>query len=251
MRATSFISLSESAGDCAEVPLSITSVYSLDRSGHWLGNSLYNPSSAYYTFDMSNFLKNTADYKTIIAAQKDLFYQLSTIAKTNEIANNLLYWVTWSQVVNDGNSTQKWTFTGDAKVLLDRMNYVGAMGSYGGDCVAESTVTYNAATGKFLMSYSHSTYVSTSSCNSIVAPTTVGYEAAANGDTFTMRWDGVSLVTAKSVNAGVCISSSSHSVIIMPLLFDLFLQFQSGCFLLYLFISHCQFYFFKGIRFFF
>ena len=175
----------------------------MDTSGHWLGNSLYNPSNAYYTFDMSNFLKNTLQYEAIIAQQKVAFASLTPYGKANELGNNLLYWVGWSQVVNDGNMTQKWHFTGDTKVLLDRQNYVGAMGNSAADCVAESSVTYNAATGKYLMSYAYSTYTATNSCNSIVAPVTLGYEAAANGDTFTMRWDGVSLITAKAVNAAV------------------------------------------------
>ena len=212
-RATTFISLDQSAGECSEVPLSTTGVHSLDSSGHWIGNSLYNPSLAYYSFDMSNFLKNTVGYKSIIADQKAIFATIGSIGKTNNLAINLLYWVTWSNVVNDGNSTQRWQFTGDAKVMFDRQNYLGAMGNSKADCSASSLVSYNAATGKFLMTYSESSFSKTGSCNHITTPKFLGYESAANGDILTIKWDGVSLIVATAVNKGVSLTYFSYHLI--------------------------------------
>ena len=205
-RATTFISLDQSAGDCSEVPLSITGVHSLDSSGHWIGNTLYNPSSAYYSFDMSNFLKNTASYKSIIADQKAIFATIGSISKANNLAINLLYWVTWSKIINDGNATQRWELTGDAKVMFDRQNYLGAMGNSKADCIASSLVSYNAATGKFLMTYSEASFSTIGSCNHIITPKLLGYEPAANGDILTMKWDGVSLIMAAAVNKGVSLT---------------------------------------------
>ena len=202
-RATTFISLDQSAGECSEVPLSVTGVHSLDSSGHWIGNTLYNPSTAFYSFDMSNFLKNTAAYRTIIADQKAIFAMVGMVGKANNLAVNLLYWATWAQIVNDGNSTQRWQLTGDAKVMFDRQNYLGAMGNSKADCSASSLVTYNAATGKFLMVYSKSLFSGTGSCNNILTPNALGYDSASNGDILTMRWDGVSLVVATAVNKEV------------------------------------------------
>lgn len=202
-RETTFISLDRSAGVCEEVPLSVTGTYSVDSNGHWIGNSLYNPSDAYYSFEMSNFIKKVAQYESIISDQKVSFAALGAVGKLNDLATNLLYWVGWSQIVNDGNSTQRWQLTGDARVLFDRQNYLGAMGNSMADCIAPSLVTYNAATGKFLMTYSKTAFVTTGSCNNIVTPAMLSYDAAANGDTLTMKWDGTSLIIARAVNEGV------------------------------------------------
>lgn len=230
-RGTTFISLDQSAGVCSEVPLSITGVHSLDSSGYWIGNTLYNPSSAFYSFDMSNFLKNTAAFRTIIADQKAIFALVGMVGKANNLAVNLLYWATWAQIVNDGNSTQRWQLTGDAKVMFDRQNYLGAMGNSKADCSASSLVTYNAATGKFLMVYSKSLFSGTGSCNNILTPNALGYDSASNGDILTMRWDGVSLVVATAVNKEVSstfvlISLNSHfSAYLFALLYSISFHF--------------------------
>jgi hypothetical protein len=76
---TTFISLDSTAGTCVEVPASITGSYLLDINGRWLGNSLYNPSSAYYKFEVYNFEQKTAAYQEVIAQQKVAFSALGDI----------------------------------------------------------------------------------------------------------------------------------------------------------------------------
>lgn len=202
-RATTFISLDVTAGDCKEVPLSVTGVYTMDVNGNWLGSTLYNPSAAYYSFSMSNFLKTSLQYEDIINYQKSVFASMGKIGIVNELADNLLYWTSWSQVVDDNNAKQRWQMSGDAKVVFDRQNYLGAMGNQLADCIVQSSVAYNAATGKFVMTYSHKEFLSSGSCFEIISPESIGYDSTANGDTLTMEWDGVALVTAQSVNKQV------------------------------------------------
>ena len=202
-RATTFISLDLTAGECREVPLAVTGDYTIDVDGNWLGSTLFNPSAAYYSFSMSNFLKTTLQYEDIISVQKSIFASIGKIGTTNELADNLLYWTAWAQVVDDNNAQQRWQMSGDAKVVFDRQNYLGAMGNELADCIAQSTISYNAATGKFVMTYSHKNFLSAGSCFNIISPESIGYDSTANGDTMSMQWDGVALVMAQSVNKKV------------------------------------------------
>jgi hypothetical protein len=200
---TTFISLDAGAGVCDEVPLSVTGSYSLDLNGRWLGNSLYNPSSAYYEFTMFNFVEETAAYKILIGQQKVAFSTIGEVGVKQDLAENILYWASWAQVISDANTTSRWQFTGDTRVILDRPNYLGAMGNKISDCPIRSTVAYNAATGKFVLSYSYSLFASKIECYAISNAEVFGYDSTANGDNLSIRWDGTSLILAAAVNKDI------------------------------------------------
>ena len=126
--------------------------------------------------------------RSIIAAQ------LSTPSEHRDLSYNLLNWVAWSLFVTEGSVQHRWTMTGDAKVLLARQNYYGSLSKEQYDCRLPGTVTYDRSTATFTMTYSHSAYVSSEYCASILLDSDVGYNAIANGDNMMLSWDGVSLL---------------------------------------------------------
>ena len=201
---TTFISLDPDAGNCVTVPVSVTSSFTLDINGYWNTNANFDSSAGVYVFKLNNFNHNLEEYKMfMVNARAAIQESLSSKSKYSDLSQNLLAWVSWSLRIDDGDSSHRLEMSGDSKVLLDRINYIGAMGNEAGDCHKPSKVAYDRATGRFSLTYSADEYGNDDSCNNIVGPTDLSYQKIATGDDLGLKWDGVSLMLARAVNRGV------------------------------------------------
>ena len=222
-RSTSFISLDRKAGECDEVPISVTGSFNLDSNGFWSGDSQYNPNAAMYSFDAHNFQKDTKGYHSVIDQQRLSFANLGRVGKLHNIAYNLLYWVGWSEITTTGNSTQRWQLTGDAKVVLDRQYILGSLSNKKSDCSATATVVYSPGTGKYVMTYQSTNFKASPECGNVTQLIQPPYaNLKGNTDVIDLKWDGVSHLVAAAVNEGVSRFTQpilSYPIVSYPILF--------------------------------
>jgi hypothetical protein len=209
---TTFISLDKSAGNCVDVPTAVTNTYTLDESGYWTGQSAFNPSTGVYSLVMNSFTHSLSEYADFMANMRETVSELAGNSTSQDIAENLLYWMAWAKFIDEGENTQRWQLSGDPKIVNDRTNYVGTMSNEAQECHLPSSVSYDRSTGRFKMTFSASDYSTTceptvclpgGDCFTFPTKTSLGYDPMANGDDLSLSWDAVSLALARAVNKGV------------------------------------------------
>ena len=135
-----FISLDITAGNCVTVPVAITNSYTMDVNGYWNGNLDYNPTLGMYKIDFNNFLHSNEEYTLFMQNAKYNFETyISAKAPSQDLATNLLYWMTYSYFVDDGLYSHRWKTSGDPKVVLDRTSYLGSLGNKHGVSFCRTT----------------------------------------------------------------------------------------------------------------
>ena len=201
---TSFISLDSTAGKCQHVPLAVTNTFEFDVNGHWNNDLAYNPSLGLYTVDLNNFLHSTEEYALFMQNAKYNFETyISAKAPSQDLATNLLYWMTYSYFVEDGVYSHRWRTSGDPAVVFDRLSYLGSLGNKFGDCTLPSTVSFNRATGQMRLKYDYMSYTKNPNCLTVLDPDQIGYNAIADGSNLHLSWDVTSLILARAVNKGI------------------------------------------------
>ena len=154
-----FISLDETAGVCAAVPVAITNTYTMDVNGYWNGNINYNPTLGMYSINFNNFLHSADEYALFMQNAKYNFETyIAAKAPSQDLATNLLYWMTYSYFVDDGLYSHRWKTSGDPKVVLDRTSYLGSLGNQKGIHLFSPNATQSLT--KLYSSPSYSTFSS-------------------------------------------------------------------------------------------
>ena len=199
-----FISLDSTAGKCQHVPLAVTNTFEFDINGYWNNDLAYNPSLGLYTLDLTNFQHSTEDYALFMKnARYNFETYISAKAPSQELATNLLYWMTYSYFVDDGLYSHRWRTSGDPTVVFDRLSYLGSVGNKFGDCTLPSTVTFSRATGRMTLKYDYQSYTKNDKCFTVLDPSQIGYNAVADGSNLRLSWDVTSLILARAVNKGI------------------------------------------------
>ena len=201
---TSFISLDATAGKCSHVPLAVTNTFEFDINGHWNNDLAYNPSLGLYTLDLTNFQHTSEEYALFMKnARYNFETYISAKAPSQDLATNLLYWMTYSYFVDDGLYSHRWRTSGDPTVVFDRLSMLGSLGNKYGDCTLPSTVTFNRATGQMTLKYDYLSYTKNDKCFTVLDPNQIGYNAVADGSNLRLSWDITSLILARAVNKGI------------------------------------------------
>jgi hypothetical protein len=175
-RSSKFLSLdgSDSSQECEEVPLSVSKTLLMDVEGYWNGNSLYNPSRAVYSFETNNFKHNTSMFVNIINDLRSRISNVANQALTRTLPDNLLYWMSWAQIIDDNGASMRLQFTGSILNVFDRWAMQAVLGNVAADCRSIPKVAYNPLSGVLDVTYSAQDYSSQGSCTKISAATNLG-----------------------------------------------------------------------------
>ena len=222
LRATSFVSLNKKAGNCREVPVGVTGLYSLDTSGYWSSNPLYNPSSAIYSIRLNNFLKTNAAYRSSITDIRAKLKEVGQKINKIDFGLSLLYWMSWSTTVSDGSSSYKFQLSGDTRVIFDRSIQESYMSNVDTDCRVTSDTAYNPINGKFTISFPVDEYKLY--CNGISTAEDLGYNNQSYSNTLDIKWDVVSHATATAINEKVSIYRMNLTIFFFTIFFLLSFQ---------------------------
>lgn len=201
-KATTYISLDQASGNCNLLSLPANGVFNLDSNGYWSSNPLYNPSAGMYSLTVKNLQESNISYGLILEKQKAIFKDISVKMMKQDMADNLLYWLTWFQIDRDGDSSRRWQLTGDAKKVFERKYYIGTVSNRFAHCNSRSVVSYNPGTGKIRLVYSYADYSANYFCREVVTPGYLAYDPI-DYDVLSVSWDATSLLVAASVNKEV------------------------------------------------
>ena len=92
-----FVALSSTAGNCEEIPKPWTvSALLADRNGYWSGQKGFESNEASYQFSLFNFEATIEEYKIWLKTIDAAIADLGKVAKTQDLATNLLYWSSWT-----------------------------------------------------------------------------------------------------------------------------------------------------------
>ena len=142
------------------------------------------------------------------------------------LADNLVFWVSWSINTVESANKQHFRLTGDAKTLFNQgTTRLAGMSTLSGRCNASTTVSYEKAckrirafillvlndtyewflytAGVFRVKYSYAEFMSSESCTNAGDPRNMGFIPGINTDEFVLEFDMQSVMTCIGVNYGI------------------------------------------------
>ena len=200
-----FVALSPDAGNCLEIPKpwTISSILA-DRNGYWSGQPGFQSNEACYQFSLFNFESTTENYKTWLKTIDDAITSVGNLAKTQDLATNLLYWSSWSfsssTDTDSGPVDQTVILAGNPRYIMNNEGIQGTIANISSDCdFSASSQSYDVATGTISSIFDMASVKNFPKCNGIINAAELGWNPLVTGDTFTISIDVVALYTALAV----------------------------------------------------
>ena len=171
-----FLSLdgNSSSQVCYEVPIAVTGKYQMDSPGYWSGSTAYNPSRAVYSFEMNSFKHTTAEYVAIMTNLQSRVSAMASSATSRTFTQNLEYWMSWAQVIDDGNYSMRFQLSGSVPSVFDSKGKQAILSNSRFDCRAIPVLKYNQWSGQLDITYSYEKYQAETHCTSISTPVNLG-----------------------------------------------------------------------------
>lgn len=205
---------------CDTVPTINTGTYLATQSGVWEGADGFQYGEATYQLSVTSLSLTYDEYIEVMNNAYLSLQSLNIWAKTYDVAQNLIYWMSGVFIPFEDNPAQRFGFTGTPLAVFDRQKIVGAMANVMGGCNASSETTFDASTGKLTFVYDYTEYIASPSCMAVADPVILGYYAPTDKNKFTMRFDVRTLITAVAVNMGAL---SFDELVEIPAYTDTFL----------------------------
>ena len=95
-------------------------------------------------------------------------------ATARTLTDNLLYWMSWAQLIDDSGQTMRLQFMGSILNVFDRWTMQAVLGNVVADCRSIPKVSYNPLNGVLDVTYSAQDYSSQTSCTKISAASNLG-----------------------------------------------------------------------------
>ena len=211
-----YLSLESNNGICNEVSKAANGEFMADMNGNWQGSSNFSYATALYQMIITNFYTSYVEYENIVGVQLlDAINVMAGKGVLQNLAYNLLAWMSWNVYYSDGVAVQAFHMTGDPNIVFNRQYQRGSVGNYFHDCNATSISNFDSATSKMSLTFNYAEFVANPNCKGIMDPTALGYNPTYDGETFSLTYDVRSLSTAAAINAGI---TSLYNIIEIPYL---------------------------------
>jgi hypothetical protein len=212
-----YISLTTQGGDCQTVPIAITGEYLADYNGNWAGTPQYQESLALYSIDFNNFqISSVSQYEDMMYAFYSDLAMVGNMARKNNLATNLLYWMTYNQYydiqqpsVSNFSSVgygqlQSLQLTGNPSFVFNLFHNYQRIASEMGPCTLGSYTLYDQANHCFTSYYDNYTeFTLDTKCIAAVEPLKFGYFPTTDLNIFSIQLHAESFVVALGVNFGI------------------------------------------------
>ena len=211
-----FLSLESNNGICTAVSKAANGDFMADFYGNWQGSANFSYVGALYQMIITNFYTSYANYENVVGVQLlDAIEEMASKGMVQNLAYNLLAWMSWNVYYSDGVAVQAFHMTGDPNIVFNRQYQRGGLGNYFHDCNATSVSDFDPATSIMSITYNYDEFMSNPACATVINPTAMGYNPAYDGEAFTLSYDVRSLSTAAAINAGI---TSLYNIIQVPYL---------------------------------
>lgn len=194
-------SVSEGSGmTCQPVSAPLTGTFTATSLGQWQGASNFSYNNAIYSFTFDNFTTTNAEFKQrMLELQNTELRLLGLIANQQNLAMNLLIWMSYSHTFTWSGNSQTFSFTGTPSMVFKAMYIVPYITNSDSPkaCpyIPGAFFTHSVAEVNIVMDYA---YISRHK-NCV---TNFTYPQGPNLANFVIKVDMRSLVTSLAVNIG-------------------------------------------------
>ena len=125
---------------------------------------------------------------------------LGTLALTQDLADNILTWITWQILEREDGEVRRFQMIADATSVFNNQYIFGQISTVRDECYVSSSVSsFDTANGLLINQYSYMDFMANPNCSSI-DPHLFGYDERFHGDVFTVGLDVAAAVTALAVS---------------------------------------------------
>eukprot|EP01033_Poteriospumella_lacustris_P004000 gene4000-2851_t len=187
---------------CDDVVISHTGVYLLSSDGYWEGDDSFSYSNAKYVSRFKNARMSVAEYEAYIDTRQSLMIDsLSSMSTQNDLALNLLYWMSYV-LVDSGSQTDRFYMNADPSIIFDRELTAGGLTNQYYDCRDEASTSYDRANSLLKVTFDIESF-NAGACKNITHALHLGYAENVSPTDFKISVDVRSLITAVAVNRNV------------------------------------------------
>mmetsp|Transcript_23089 Transcript_23089/g.33818 ORF Transcript_23089/g.33818 Transcript_23089/m.33818 type:complete len:840 (-) Transcript_23089:259-2778(-) len=202
-RTKSYIALNNDDGECTTVPKAVSGQWLASYDGLYTGDVDFQYPLAVYMLEFEDFSKNSHEYKNIMDEYKAELKKIGELALTQNLADNILYWVSWQVLDREEGEVRRFQMNADPRSVFDNEYIFGQMATVNAECyVSTSTSTFDSANAVMTNRYSYNDFMATENC-SVINPEMFGYSERFHGDDFTVSLDVNTAITAIAVNKGI------------------------------------------------
>lgn len=221
---------------CNYIPTYNTGIFYASKKGVWGGDVNFKFSDAQYYLSTSNYQLAGGNSEWYDVMLNGLLPQITAVGrkmKTNNLAINLLYWMSWviqgkdfapktttktssssvltkksasSATDSAVSSSQRFTMVGDPKYIFNRQKLSGSLLSKNGICELKPKITWLMESSTTLLTFNMTQFLKIKSCTDALPMATVqamGYDPAADGDLFSVPIDMHTLSSVLSEALGI------------------------------------------------
>lgn len=189
--------------NCVSIPTINTGNYLATQSGIWQGADGFQYGNAAYLLSVTSLSLLYDDYATMMNDAYKSLQQVNENALSNDLAQNLVYWMSGVSLPYPDNPAQRLSFTGTPLVIFNRQKVVAGMANVLGACNATSVTNFDPSTGKLTIAYNYEDYVASETCMNIINPIYMGYYGPSDKNEFKLTFDVRTMITAVAINMGV------------------------------------------------
>ena len=103
---------------------------------------------------MEAFKHTPDEFSSFIGKIENLVAQVSAGSTNRTLTDNLLYWMTYTAVLEDGEIDQSFQFAATVEAVFDRLSYKLFISDDIGECDALGSIQYNNLDGTMKMAWS-------------------------------------------------------------------------------------------------
>lgn len=187
-------------GDCENVFRNINGQWLASSDGLFSGDINFRYPEAKYSLEFQNFQGTLEKYKSVMDNYQNQLEVLGAAALTQDLADNILTWITWQILEREDGEVRRFQMIADATSVFNNQYIFGQISTVENECyVPTSSSSFDTANGVLQNVYSYSDFKSNPNCSTI-NPTLFGYDERFHGDTFTVGLDVAAAVTALAVS---------------------------------------------------
>ena len=200
-RNTKIISLEDGSdnGECENVFRQVTGAWLASSSGLFSGDIDFKYPEAKYSLEFQNFQGTIDKYREVLKSYGDQLVEVGTMAENQDLADNILMWITWQILERKEGEVRRFQMIADATSVFNNEYIFGQISTVNSECYVSTSVSdFDLANGLLKNTYSYSDFKSNPNCSTI-DPHLFGYDERFHGDVFTLGLDVNAAVTALAV----------------------------------------------------
>ena len=208
---TQFVAIEEGSNSCIEVVRPLDGTFLASSTGLWEGDVDFVYSDAPISITFRELSSTTEAFVELFSASKERLQKINEVFIANNLAVNILFWMSFKKSSIVGNKVQTLQLIGDPAFLFDSQIHVGVLASGTAVCYSQATTTFDSQSGNFEISYSFDDYISPdTNCEAVFDYYSIAYAIYTLTTQVNIYIDSRSFLTAMALNSGVVVRETNY-----------------------------------------